>query len=187
MLGHAYSFDDDFSLVPEEFEEDTDLPPFIELILFTLGYSPTYGLSAERAVREYAGQTPEVFQAIRALGSAVGMAGRRVRDAGLLTSRHDDNLRLYTPEELWNVNLATDVIAILNSLAGLSASARARIAQALGDLDDTERGHTWRRRLEQAGEGPVTFRALRGAVPARTPRPVRRPGRIGGTSMTMWP
>jgi hypothetical protein len=187
VTGHAYSFDDDFSLAPAEFEDDTALPPFIELILVTLGYGPAYGLSAERAVREYAGQSPEVCQAIRALAGVVGTAGRRVRDAGLLTSRHDDNLRLYTPEELWSVNLATDVIAMLYSLVGLSANAKASITEALGDLDDTQRGHTWRRRLEEAGEGPVSFRTLRGTVPARTPRPVRRPGRISGTGMTMWP
>jgi hypothetical protein len=176
--GYAYFSMDDFSLVPGELFAGTNVP-FIDLILVELGYGPTYGLSAEPAVREYIRKQPGLYSISRELGAAVSAAGIRARDNGLLKSSFDDNLRLYTPEEIWSFDLAIDLIAVLAALDGLAKSTQFRATQALRDLDRTARGHTWKKELKRAGEGPAVFRELRARVPRHTPHPGRSSG-VGG-------
>jgi hypothetical protein len=180
--GYLYRSMDDFSLVPGDLFAGTDVP-FIDLILVELGYGPTYGLSAEPAVREYVRSEPGLYPIIRELGAAVSAAGVRARDAGLLKNSFDDNLRLYTPEEIWSFGLAIDLMAELTALNGLSKAAQFRATQALRDLDRTARGHTWKKELKRAAEGPAAFRQLRARVPRHTPHPAKS---VGGASSAMW-
>jgi hypothetical protein len=177
--GYVYFSMDDFSLVPSDLLSGTDVP-FIDLILVQLGYGPAYGLSAEPAVREYIRSEPGLYPIIRELGAAVGAAGIRARDNGLLKSGFDDNLKLYTPEEIWNFDLAIDVMAVLAALEGLAKSTQFRATQALRDLDRTARGHTWKKELKRAGEGPAAFRELRARVPRHVPHPGRSSAGAGG-------
>ena len=91
----------------------------------------------------------------------------RVRDAGLLKDSFDENLRVYTAEEIWTFELAIDVIAMLGALDGLPGQARTRAAEDVRTLNGTARGHHWNKELKQAGTGPEEFRQLRAEIPRR--------------------
>jgi hypothetical protein len=148
--------------------DDMGVAPFIKLTLAVLGL-----LRFERAVQEFAGREPELVRNIVALSGAVADAGARVRNAGLLKSGFDNNLRVYTPAEIWICNLAIDLIAFLGSLDGLRNGTRAQIANNLRTLDQNTSSHTWKKDVKGAGAGPAQFRELRAAVPYHTPRPGR--------------
>ena len=173
--GYVYVGMDDFSLVPGDLLSGTDVP-FIDLILVVLGYGPTYVLSAEPAVREYVRNEPGLYPIIRELGAAVGAAGIRARDSGLLKSSFDNDLKPYTPAEIWNFDLAIDVIAVLAALEGLSKATQFRATQAVRNLDRTARGHMWKKELKRAGDGPAAFRELRARMPRHTPHPTPSAG-----------
>lgn len=157
------SSDDEVSLVPEDADDCMSSAPFLFLALSTLG--PL--LSTEPVVREYMRGQPRLLPQIRALSTAVSAAGVRVRDAGLLKDDFDDNLAVYTPEEIWTFDLAFDVIALIGALDGLPGRARAKAASDLRTLDQDTRGHAWRHAMKKAGEGPVAFAELRATVPHR--------------------
>jgi hypothetical protein len=155
--------DDHASLVPEDADDCMSSAPFLFLTLSTLG--PL--LSTEPVVRQYMGREPRLLQQIRALSTAVSAAGVRVRDAGLLKDDFDDNLAVYTPEEIWTFDLAFDVIALVGALDGLPGGVRAKAASDVRTLDRDTRGHAWKHALKKAGEGPVAFSELRARVPHR--------------------
>jgi hypothetical protein len=148
--------------------DDMGVAPFIQLTLAVLGL-----LRFERAVQEFVGREPELVRNIVDLSGAVADAGARVRNAGLLKSGFDNNLRVYMPEEIWICNLAIDLIAFLGSLDGLRNGTRAQIANNLRSLDQNTSSHTWKKDVKGAGAGPAQFRELRAAVPYHTPRPRR--------------
>jgi len=150
-------------LVPPGTDDCGTSAPFLYLTLAALGS----GLSYEPVVREYARTNPGQAARIRALSTAVSAAGVRVRDAGLLKDSFDENLRVYTAEEIWTFELAIDVIAMLGALDGLPGQARARAAEDVRTLDETAHGHTWRKGLKQAGTGPAEFQQLRAEIPRR--------------------
>jgi hypothetical protein len=150
-------------LVPPGTDDCSTSAPFLYLTLAALGY----GLSTEPVVREYARANPGQAARIRALSTAVSAAGVRVRDAGLLKDSFDENLRVYTAEEIWTFELAIDVIAMLGALDGLPGKARAMVAEDVRTLDGTAHGHTWRKGLKQAGPGPEEFQQLRAEIPRR--------------------
>jgi hypothetical protein len=149
------------SLVPDDVDHES-VAPFIYLTLVTLG-----SLTRERAVVAYLGAEPGLRQKIRQVSAAVGAAGVRVRDAGLLKGSFDENLRVYTPEEIWTFDLAIDVIALLGTLDGLPGGTRASIADTLRLLSQSTHTHTWKKDLKNAGQGPEAFRELRAQVPRR--------------------
>lgn len=93
-------------------------------------------------------------------------AGVRVRDAGLLRDSFDENLKAYTPEEIWTFGLAIDVIG---TLEGLSGKSRVLVAGGLRQLDQDVASHTWKEELKKAGARPEAFRGLRAEVPRHTP------------------
>jgi hypothetical protein len=161
---------DDFSLVPAQFFHGTDVP-FIDLILVTLGYGPTYGLSADPGVRDFVQSRPGMYELVRELGYRVAAAGLRARDSGQLHRSSADSLRYYSPDEIWAFNLAIDLIAALSALEDISNSARFRVGQAMGNLDATARGHTWHKQLRHAGSGPPELAPLRASVPPHTHHP----------------
>jgi hypothetical protein len=156
-------FDDHASLVPEDADDCMSSAPFLFLALSTLG--PL--LSTEPVVQQYLRGEPRLREQIRALSTAVSAAGVRVRDAGLLKDDFDDNLAVYTPEEIWTFDLAFDVIALIGALDGLPGRARAKAASDLRTLDGDTRGHAWKHAMKKAGDGPATFRELRARVPRR--------------------
>jgi hypothetical protein len=153
---------DQVSLVPDDVD-DQSVAPFIYLTLATLGPLLTY----EHAVQEHLSGQPGLRQEIRRLSTAVGAAGVRVRDAGLLKDSFDENLRVYTPEEIWTFDLAFDVIAMFGALDSLSGGTRASIADSLRLLGHNMHAHTWKKELKKAGQGPEAFRELRARVPSR--------------------
>ncbi|MGD0559708.1 MAG: hypothetical protein ABSA93_32665 [Streptosporangiaceae bacterium] len=163
---------DEFSLVPYDLLRETDVP-FIHLILVMLGY----GLSDEPAVQQFVGAEPGLLEDIRSLSAAVGAADLRVHEAGLLKNGFDDHLKYYEPAEIWCFDLAIDVIAMLGGLTGLTDDGRSRTTQALRDLDATAQGHTWRKALKHAADGPASLGALRERVPRHTPDPAHSTGR----------
>jgi hypothetical protein len=150
------------SLVPDDVD-DQSVAPFIYLTLVTLRAR----LTRERAVVAYLSAEPGLRQKIRQVAAAVGAAGVRVRDAGLLKDSFDENLRVYTPEEIWTFDLAIDVIALLGTLDGLPGGTRASIADTLRLLSQSTHSHTWKKDLKNAGQGPAAFRELRAQVPRR--------------------
>jgi hypothetical protein len=91
-----------------------------------------------------------------------------VRDAGLLRDSFDENLQVYTPEEIWTFDLAFDVISMLGAVEGVRGGTRASIVDSLRSLDWTARLHAFRKDLRKAGPGPEALRELRDRVPHRT-------------------
>ena len=164
--------DNDFSLIPQDFVMGTDVP-FIDLLLVSLGYGPYYGLSAESAVRDAVRGQPGLYEQIRAVGAVVGRAGVRVRDSGQLRDSFDNETRYYTSDELWCFDMATDVLAMLAVLPGVSGSARFSALEAVRDLNKTLTGHWFHKHVKHAVDAPRDFGALRSRVPARTDKPPR--------------
>lgn len=147
-------------LVPHGLDDCFTSAPFIYLTLSAFNL-----LGTENAVRQFLAANPGLHDRIRALAVATSAAGVRVRDAGLLKDDFDDNLKVYTPEEIWTFNLAIDVVARLSVLDGLPPSTHAQMVNNLKSLDDRVRSHTWKKELKRAGDGPAEFRDLRAAMP----------------------
>ena len=156
-------------LVPDGTDNCWTSAPFIYLILACLGS----GLTSESAVLNYVREYPEFHRQIRELSTAVSDAGVRVRDEGRLRSDMDDNLRVYTPDEIWMFDLAVDLIAMLGSVDGLSNQSLAEYKNNVRTLDDEVHAHTWKKGVKKAGAGPVQFQELRQRVPHHVPNPMR--------------
>jgi hypothetical protein len=166
---HFTFFGDDTALLPGGVDNCSTSAPFLYLTLTTFGSV----LSLEPAVQDDIRRQQGMHQKIRELCTAVSEAGVRVRDAGLIKDDFDDNLKVYTPEEIWTFDLAIDVIAMLGTLDGLPGDSRARIASNLRSLDQSVTEHTWKKELKKAGDGPARFRELRASVPRHAPHPGR--------------
>jgi hypothetical protein len=170
FAGGAERLDDDFSLVPPDFSNGTDVP-FIDLLLVELGYSPYAGLSHDPAVRSFVRSQPGVYEQIRSVGAAAAQAGLRARDSGQLKNGFDDSLRYYTPDEVWCLDLAIDVLAMLAVMPGVAGQARFRALDAVRDLNQTCHGHHWHKQVRHAVAAPDAFVELRSRVPLRTAHP----------------
>jgi hypothetical protein len=171
--------EDEFSLVPSEIYvknhfQGTDVP-FLDLLLVQLGYGPTYGLSAEQAVRDFVRGQPGMYEQIREVGTAVYQAGTRARNNGLLRSSFDDSLHPYTADEIWCMDLAIDVLAMLAVLPRLSGGIRFSALDTLRSLYVTSGEHAWHKQLRHAAGGPIELRELRARVPVR-PKHLPKPG-----------
>src|SRR5205807_1494039 len=101
----------------------------------------------------------------------------RARNQGLLRSSFDDSLRPYSADEIWCMDLAIDVLAMLAAAPGLSGGTRFSALDALRDLYLTCGGHTWHKQVKHATAGPHEFRELRARVPVR-PRHLPKPGHL---------
>jgi hypothetical protein len=168
-----------FSLIPSEIYvadhfQGTDVP-FLDLLLVQLGYGPSYGLSAEQAVRDFVRRQPGLYEQVREVGTAVYRAGARARNHGLLRSSFDDSLHPYSADEIWCMDLAIDVLAMLAVVPGLSGGARFSALEALRSLYVTCTGHTWHKQVKHAAAGPHEFSELRARVPVR-PKHLPKPG-----------
>jgi hypothetical protein len=157
----------DGGLVPDSADDCASSAPFLYLLLSTLGP----GLSFEPAVQDYLRMEPVLRQTIRALATAVSEAGVRVRDDGSLKNDFDENLRVYTPDEIWTFDLAIDVAAWLCALDGLQRKTQAQVAGNVRLLDREVTSHYWKKELKVAGDGPRKFHELRAKVPRHKPNP----------------
>jgi hypothetical protein len=170
-----------FSLIPSEiYEKDhfqgTDVP-FLDLLLVKLGYGPSCGLSAEQEVRDFVHGQPGMYEQIREVGTAVYNAGARARNHGLLRSSFDDSLHHYSAEEIWCMDLAIDVLAMLAAVPRLPGGTRFSTLEVLRDLYRTSGEHTWHKQVKHAAAGPHEFRELRARIPVR-PKHLPKPGHI---------
>jgi hypothetical protein len=154
---------EDLRLVPDGVDNCGTSAPFLYLTLTTFGF-----LSTVSQVKEYMRGEPGLLQHIRALTTAVSDAGVRVRDTGLLKDDFDDNLTVYTPEEIWTFDLAFDVIAMLGALNGLDGQTRARIVSNMRSLNRESSSHAWKKDMKKAGDGPLALREFRSQVPHRS-------------------
>jgi hypothetical protein len=152
-------------LVPQGVDT-TAISPFIDLTLTSLRL-----LSADAVVEQYVAAEPEAHRAIRELSATMAAAAVQVRDSGQMHDSFDDNLRLYTAEEIWMFDLAIDVVAMLGTLGGLTSGHRVQIIDNLKSLDDDVRTHRWKKEVHRAGDGPPQFRDLRAHVPHHQPHP----------------
>lgn len=179
-LGQQHvSLGPDSGLVPDDVDNCSSSAPFLYMLLSALGP----GLSTEPVVQDYLHEEPAFRQAVRALATAVSEAGVRVRDAGLLRDGFDENLKVYTPEEIWTFDLAINVVSWLCEFDGLPKNTRAQIGGNVGLIDQEVTSHLWHKGLRKAGDGPEKFRELRDRVPHHRPSPivVRYPrGQPGG-------
>jgi hypothetical protein len=116
-----------------------------------------------------------MYEQVREVGTAVYQAGARARNHGLLRSSFDDSLHPYSADEIWCMDLAIDVLAMLTALPRLSGGARFSALEALRDLYLTCDGHTWHKQVKHAVAGPHEFRELRARVPVR-PKHLPKPG-----------
>jgi hypothetical protein len=147
-------------LLPRDLDDCTTSAPFLYLTM-----SAFYLLGTQDAVQQFLARSPGPHQQMRALAVATSAAGVRVRDAGLLKDNFDNNLKIYTPNEIWTFNLAVDVIARLGELEGLPPSTHAQIVSDLKSLNDSARSHHWQKELRRAGDGVPLFRELRASIP----------------------
>src|SRR5271165_6690052 len=70
-------------------------------------------LDDEQVGRQFAQSNPAAASAIRELTRAVCAGGHRVQDMNPNRSILDEPLRLFTDEEIWQCDLAADVVAML--------------------------------------------------------------------------
>jgi len=159
--------DDQAGLVPDGVDDCFLSSSFLYLALGSLAVMGLDPVAQEYTRRE------GIHQMIRALSTAASQAGVRVRDSGLLRNHSGDDLGAYTPEEIWTFDLAIDVIAMLGSLDGVSASTRANAASDLSSLDESVHSHRWQKELKKAGQGSPAFQELRAKVPRHKPHPER--------------
>jgi hypothetical protein len=169
---------EDFGLVPSEFITGTSVP-FIDRILGALGHGQYSGLSGDQAVREFVRGQPGLYEQIREVSAVAGGAGTRVRDSGQLRSSVDDNLKYYTPDELWCLDLAVDVIAMLALLPGVPGNFRFQMMDRVHELMSTLTGHHFHKEVKHAVDAPAAFRGLRSRVPVRPADPMKAVGGPG--------
>jgi hypothetical protein len=143
-----------------------DAPNFIRWSLGMLT-----DLETEPSVRQYLSSQPEAHSAILELSSAVAEAGVRVHALAPGSKAIEDHLRLFTPEEIWVVDLAIDVAAMLSGGGGIDSTVHELVIWKLRDLDSHVHSHHWHRAVRKAGDGPAEFRDLRAHVPHHRPHP----------------
>jgi hypothetical protein len=155
------------ALVPDDADDCSTSAPFLYAMLGSLKWV----LSPEPVVQQFVGSQPGLRDQIRTLTTAVSAAGVRVRDGGLIRNDFDNNLDVYTTDDIWTFNLATDVIAMLGALDDLPAEPRAKAASNLRSLDGEVVKHHWRKELKKANDGPAGFRELRARTPQHKAHP----------------
>jgi hypothetical protein len=119
--------------------------------------------------KEYVTARPSLLASVQALSTAVSAADVRVRDTGMLKDDFDERLTIYTPDEIWTFDLAFDVIAMLGALDVVQGETRALVISNMKSLDQQATGHTWKKELDKAGNGPAQFQELRTFVPRHSP------------------
>ena len=135
--------------------------PFISDI-----FSALRRLESDHSVQQYLQVNPDAHRSIRALSTAVAKADNRVRDGGQ-AKLLDERLKLFTPEEIWLLDLAVDVIAMLATNGGVQPGDRDMVLHYLRCIGEHAEGRHWKHEVHRAGDGPAEFRGLRAHVPRR--------------------
>ena len=94
--------------------------------------------------------------------------GVRVREAQGPHLVIDDSIKYYSAQEIWMIDLAIDVVAMLVTSGG-SLSGRDRILSDLKSADKQAGSRHWRHQVSKAGAGPAQFRQLRDLIPHHQP------------------
>jgi hypothetical protein len=164
MNDRSRSKDHQFGLVPTGLNYGATAP----IIYLTLSALATMG--GESSVEQYISAQPAAHQAILALSRAVARAGIRMAESDP-KAVIDDHLRLFSAEEIWMVDLAIDVVAMLGTGGSLHGDTRVRVLDKLKELDRHVDSHQWRKLVHKAGAGPAEFQQLRTHIPPHKPRP----------------
>ncbi len=151
-------------LVPRHLNYGDATTPFIYDTISAL-----QRLSDEPAVEQFVEARPEDLRAIQALARAVTEAGLRVRATHAGAKVYDEHLRQFTAEEIWEIDLAVDVVAMLVGSGGVSADTRRSVFDRLRRIDEHVHSHHWKAEVRKAGAGPAAFRELRQAIPHHKP------------------
>ena len=179
--GRQEKHEEEFCLIPSEIYEKNQFQrttvPFLDLLLSELGYQPYYGLSREQAVRDFVHGQPGMYEQIREVGTTVYRAGARARNHGLLRNDYDNGLHPYSADEIWCMDLAIDVLAMLAVVPQVSGSTKHSALEALRRLYEHSGEHTWHKQMKHAADGPREFRELRARVPVR-PKHLPKPGHL---------
>jgi hypothetical protein len=163
---HIDVFDDRLHLEPDSVYMDHQSFP----VLLAIVLSDFRNFGYELAVQNYLDRGPGLRNAIRSLSIALGTAGARIRDSGVMRDDFDDKLEYYAPDEIWTCDLGVDVIAMLSSIEGLSGRMQAEARTTLRTFDaeeSPEQRRVWWHGLEAAGAGPEDFRQMRAFIPVR--------------------
>jgi hypothetical protein len=143
--------------------DDTGLPVPTSWILSTLSW-----LAYDPAVQAFLERQPDLLELVRRHTAAVTAAGERVRDAGL----DDDDIGreriggVYSADEMWTLDLGTDLIAWLAAVDGIDADMQAGAGSGIWG-NDIGWKDDYTKPLKKAGDGPVGLRELRAMVPRR--------------------
>ncbi len=164
MNDRSRSKDRQFGLVPAGLNYG-GTPPVIYLTLSALT-----AMGSESSVEQYISAQPAAQRAILALSGAVARAGIRIRVSDP-KAVIDDHLRLFSAEEIWMVDLAIDVVAMLGTGGSLHGDTRVLVLDKLKELDRHVDSHQWRKLVRKAGAGPAEFHELRAHIPPHKPRP----------------
>jgi hypothetical protein len=164
MNDRSRSKDHQFGLVPAGLNYGATAP----VIYLTL--SALAAMGGESSVEQYISAQPAAQQAILALSRSVARAGIRMAKSDP-KAVIDDHLRLFSADEIWMVNLAIDVVAMLGTGGSLHGSTRVLVFDKLKELDRHVDSHQWRKLVAKAGAGPAEFHELRAHVPPHKPRP----------------
>lgn len=164
MNDRSRSKDHQFGLVPAGLNYGATAP----VIYLTL--SALAAMGGESSVEQYISAQPSAQQAILALSRSVARAGIRMAKSDP-KAVIDDHLRLFSADEIWMVNLAIDVVAMLGTGGSLHGSTRVLVFDKLKELDRHVDSHQWRKLVAKAGAGPAEFHELRAHVPPHKPRP----------------
>jgi hypothetical protein len=98
----------------------------------------------------------------------VAKFGVRVREAQGPRLVIDESIKHYSAEEIWMIDLAIDVVAMLATSGG-SLSDRDMILSDLRTADKHAHSRHWRHQVHKAGAGPAQFRQLRELIPHHQP------------------
>ena len=152
----------ELSLVPPHLDFGAT-SPFIDRTMFAM-----MDLSYVPFVQQYLRANPEAQKAIVELNRTVTNFGIRVREAQGPHLVIDDSIKYYSAEEIWMIDLAIDVVAMLVT-SGASLSGRDRILSDLRSADKQVHSRHWRHQVQKAGAGPEQFRGLRELIPHHQP------------------
>jgi hypothetical protein len=128
-------------------------------------------LGHEPPVQQYLQANPGIRAPILALSQVVAETGVRVGQVEKERPTIAERLKLYTPEEIWEFDLAIDVTAMFAANGGLTPDSRVILRSHLDFASELLSSHRWKHELHKAGQGPGQFRALRAHVPRHHPKP----------------
>lgn len=161
--GHGGSNGEYPTMVPSHLDFGAT-SPFIDRTLFAM-----LMLNDVPFVQQYLRANPDAQKAIFELNRTVAQFGVRVREAVGPRLVIDESIKHYSAEEIWMIDLAIDVVAMLVTSGG-SLSDRGMILSDLRTADKQAGSRQWRHQVHKVGAGPAPFRQLRELIPHHQPQ-----------------